>query len=458
MIHASSSIHRLLTAAAALLLVASTVEAQVISRPPRAYRGLFGGRPTADPNRTRQTVVFTANALGGYDDNAGTGTDQPGPPGTPAGPGYTGVFDFGLRYERGRLDRNFFIGGIGSIAEYENIGIPSGNSGGLEFGGRGPLGRRTTVSVDGAAEYDTQLQISDPITGGGDPDLAPSSPSIYGLGDRPSWRFRTTGSLVEAWNRRQSTEVRLSYDSTQYTDDLAGDTVGRRVAVMHRRQMTRSTKLLASYDYGNSKFGLGPGDPGRPLLEHRISGGVDVLKRLDPRRVFTLVAEAGGLRVESSGAPSNVRYQIWTPYVSARTQIDVSNDWYVYGSYQRTTETVPGLELGDAAEAYVTDSSNVSLSGQLNSRLDVVFSGGLAAGSVGGGTSPSHYRTTGGSVQVRVALSRSLAVVTSYHHYEYEYIDTVLPEGFPPRYDRNSIRVGLTLSLPLYGAYTDRRP
>jgi hypothetical protein len=222
--------------------------------------------------------------------------------------------------------------------------------------------------------------------------------------------------------------------------------------------MTRSTKVLASYDYGNAKFGLGPGDPGRPLLEHRISGGVDVAKRLDPRRSWTMVAEAGGLRVESSGAPVNERYQIWTPFVSARTQIDVSNAWYIYGSYQRAAETVPGLELGDAAEAYVTDTANASLTGQLSERIDLVLSGGLATGSVGGGRSRSHYRTSGGSVQFRVALTRSLAAVTSYHHYQYEFTDTVLPDGFPPRYSRNAIRIGLTVWLPLYGAYTDSRP
>jgi hypothetical protein len=454
-IHSPSSLRRVLPLVAALALGASTVEAQVINRPQRGFRGLFGGRPSSDPNRTRQTVVFSANALGGYDDNAGTGTDQPGPPGTPAGPGYTGVFDVGLRYERGRADRTFFLGGLGSLATYHNVSLPSGSSGGLEFGGHRPLGRRTTLAVDGGAEYATQLQIAQAITGGADPELQPTSPSIYGLGDRPSWHLRAAGALTEAWNRRQSTQVRLSYDTTQYSDDLAGDNEGGRIALTHSRQMTRSTKLQGTYDYGNTQFGLGPGDPGRPLLEHRISGGVDVVKRLDPRRTWTLLAEAGALRVESSGAPSNERYQIWTPFVEARTQVDVSDTWYLFGSYQRAAETVPGLE-GAAAEAYITDTVNASLAGLLSDRVDLVLSGGLAAGSVGGGSSRSHYRTTGGSVQIRVALTRSFSVVTSYHHYQYEFTDTILPEGFPPSYNRNAIRVGLALWLPLYGAYTDR--
>jgi hypothetical protein len=222
--------------------------------------------------------------------------------------------------------------------------------------------------------------------------------------------------------------------------------------------MNRSLFVKGGYDYGNARFGLGPGDPGRPLLEHRIAGGFDVSRRLDSRRSLVLAAEGGALRVESSGAPSNERYQIWTPFVSARAQADLSQDWYLFGQYRRGAETVPGLSISDAAEAYITDNVNASLTGLLTDRIDLVLSGAFAAGSVGGGASRSQYRTSGGSVQVRIAVTRMLAVVTSYYHYRYEFTDTVLPEGFPPAYNRNAVRVGLSLWLPMYGGYTDRRP
>ena len=47
--------------------VAADASAQMVQRPARPYRGLFGGGPTTDPNRTRSELTFTGSVLVGHD-------------------------------------------------------------------------------------------------------------------------------------------------------------------------------------------------------------------------------------------------------------------------------------------------------------------------------------------------------------------------------------------------------
>ncbi len=47
--------------------VASDTNAQTVQRPSRPYRGLFGGGPTPDPNRSRQELTLSGNLSVGYD-------------------------------------------------------------------------------------------------------------------------------------------------------------------------------------------------------------------------------------------------------------------------------------------------------------------------------------------------------------------------------------------------------
>jgi hypothetical protein len=432
-------------------LSTAPAEAQVISRPTRAFRGLFGGSQTIDPNRTRQELTFSLNALGGYDDNAQEGAGD-GPPAAPVGPGYTGVFDASLRYFRGRATRQFRLDVGGSHTTYRDVPLPGSTSGIVTVNGQTDWGRRSTIAGTASLGYFSQLALDGPLAAVSDPDFSPSAPSLRGVQDRRSIQAGGSATLTRQFtNRLRSTAV-YAYTNTSYEDEVGGQESHRIEATFFRR-VGRWSSLLGSYEYGNTQFGLGPSDPGRPLLEHRVSGGFDVQRRLSPSRSWTTSLQAGGLRIESATVPSLVRYTLWTPFVQATTQVDTWRNWNFVGTYRRGAQALSGI---DSAEAFVTDSASASLGGLVNSRVDLVFSGGFSIGSVGEGVeSQSDYTTASGSVQVRVAVTRMLALVTSYHHYRYRFDDTLLPPGLPSNYQRNALRVGLSLWLPLYGAYAD---
>jgi hypothetical protein len=440
-----------LVAAGTVALWCAPVDAQVISRPPRAYRGLFGGSQTIDPNRVRQEASFALNAMGGYDDNAQEGSGD-GPPTAPIGPGYTGVFDTSLRYFRGRAARSFRVDLGGSHTAYRDVPLPGSTSGTLGLNGVSDLGRRSTIAVGANVGYFSQLALNGPLASVGSPEFQPSAPSLSGVQERQSIQTGGTATLTHQFTNRLRNSLAYAFSDTRYENEIGGQRQHRVETTLYRR-VGRWSSLLGSYEYGNTQFGLGPEDPGRPLLEHRVSGGLDVQKRLSPSRTWTTSVQAGAMHIESASVPSLVRYTLWTPFVEASTQIDTWRNWNFVGTYRRGAQALSGV---DAAEAFVTDSASASLGGLLTDRLDLVFSGGFSVGSVGEEVeTQSDYRTGSGSVQFRVALSRSLALVTSYHHYRYRFDNTLLPPGVPSNYQRNALRVGVSIWLPLYGAYAD---
>jgi hypothetical protein len=59
----------------------------------------------------------------------------------------------------------------------------------------------------------------------------------------------------------------------------------------------------------------------------------------------------------------------------------------------------------------------------------------------------------GASVGFRFLLTKSLAATTGYHYYYHQYSNpAALPAGFPAEYDRQAVRVGLTMFFPLAGS------
>jgi hypothetical protein len=58
----------------------------------------------------------------------------------------------------------------------------------------------------------------------------------------------------------------------------------------------------------------------------------------------------------------------------------------------------------------------------------------------------------GGSVQVRVLISSTVAATAAYNYYYHRYSDpAALPAGFPAEYDRHAVRAGFTFYVPLAG-------
>jgi hypothetical protein len=108
---------------------------------------------------------------------------------------------------------------------------------------------------------------------------------------------------------------------------------------------------------------------------------------------------------------------------------------------------------GISREPFVTDSAFVNVGGLLGRRVELALSASFAAGhGVRDVVAVPEHRSVTGTVQFRYAISALAATFVNYSYYSYDLtrLDDLVP-ALPAAFDRNAVRVGFSLRLPLYG-------
>jgi len=99
------------------------------------------------------------------------------------------------------------------------------------------------------------------------------------------------------------------------------------------------------------------------------------------------------------------------------------------------------------------DSANAQLQGIIHRRLLMVISGGYVSGRLGLGRDPNDnatLRTGTGAFNLTYAFTEYLRATFDYSYFQYHFSnDAILPDGLRPTFDRNSVRGGLSLVLPV---------
>lgn len=435
-------------------------------RRPRGFRGLFGGSPAPDPNRTRQELTLTAAILGGWDDNlaaaavggGGGGLPQPGQTETS---GVLGHGQLDVRYYRGRLQRSFTLGGNAYGVGYGDVGVGVSTGGALNMNGTTRVRQRDTFQVSQTVNNDplftlNTLGVLAPVQGA---TPLPGSNTTTGLLERRSWSSQTALDYSLLTSRSNAMNFGYSYGARRYPegDDLPGDSDTHRASVDVVRSLSRRVSLRSTYNYGYGQYRDAAGD--RPLTEHTIAGGPQFEKVFSRTRRLQISAAAGAHYVKTLSSLATVTdrelIDYWTPYGEAAVQFDLSRSWDMNVNYRRGTTVLPEV----TTESFVTDAVSIGAGGVVASRLEVDLSAGLSTGasaSAAGGQAST--RTVTWTSQFRWAFSRSIAATVNYDYYEYKFTNTTdLPEGFPPGMSRNTVRVGVTFWLPLLGNYIAER-
>ena len=123
----------------------------------------------------------------------------------------------------------------------------------------------------------------------------------------------------------------------------------------------------------------------------------------------------------------------------------VSRSWSAGFSYNRGVQYVAGFP-----NPFFSDSVTASLNGFVSSRSRVNLSAAYSSGQAGIATSNQGYSTYSGVAGYQLAVGRFIALFTEYHYYHYIFDPTVvLPVGMNRGLNRQSIRVGLNLWVPL---------
>lgn len=443
-----------------LLCVPPAVSAQAIQRSTRPYRGLFGGGPPPDPNRTRQELTLSGSFLGGYDDMLTPGQPASGPvdPGQAIDSGYTGTADTTLRYFIGRAERSLSATGRAFTTAYSFSDLEPQVGGGLDIGAMTPVGRRNRLSATQTLSYAPNLVLGafrslQPAVDGA---TLPDSGERSGLAQQRSIARSSTVNFERRWTTRQTSSLGYSYSRRIYLDELGNDDSSHGANGQHDWAFSRSASAHASYRVSNSRYffqGIGVGEDSAPLNNHAVEGGASYHRRLSPTRQIVVSGSAGSTYVESIDETDGSRRDFWMPSASALTRVDLGRSWSLALDYRRSVTVLQGITI----ESFASDAASFSASGLFAQRLEGALVLGYANGRSAAGESSARFVNYGATAQFRYALARwgAASMVYDYSYYRLRDIAN-LPAGLLPQYDRNGIRVGLSVWLPLYGSYGAR--
>jgi len=440
----------LMLAAVVVCVCASSVHAQVVQRPSRPYRGLFGGGPPPDPNRVRQTLTLTASVLGGHVDYS-----QPPDtvPVTDTPTGFSTSTAATVDYFYGRAARSFSaVGNVLSVSYYRptfdsivgadlNLDFASDLSRGSRFSVTQSLAYEPTFILGAFSALDADVPVGIlPETGTGVGN---------GLIEQSSWSSATTANLSRQWNPRHSTAGTVGYSQRTYLDRVGFDNTTWNAHIGHTGNLSRSVALDTTYQYSTTEMRQ-PIGGALPLSDQALEGSLTYTKRLSPTRQLLFGGGGGATYVQTELPLDRVALDYWVPTAMARVSLDFGRSWSVATDYRRSVSTLQGVSVA----SYPGHSVSFRTDGTFGSRIEAALSGAFSNGEAGGGQDGGSYTAYSGTAQMRYALSRCCAATVQYDYYHYRLSDfTILPLGFPPEYDRNAIRVGFTLWLPLYGSY-----
>ena len=428
-------------------------------RPPRASKRppTSSARESSDDSRTsrqggpvRQELTLSANVQGGYDDNVtgGLGTGAGTLP-TAMVSGATANANATLAYFLGNGRRSFRMGATGSLTGYPgNLEDPA-PGGTLDVGAMTTVGRNTTFEVSERVGYEPFFNVYSPGASGSllPPGTSEAVPAA-GLFERHSLSTDTLASIEQRWSRWNSLSVSYGYRTQEFIDDDYGDYGSHSARATYRRSLAAGVRARAEYsfqrtDYTDSDFAA------RPIRVHRIEGGPEFSKALSRRRQLTLSLGAGASHTEAIGSTTGQPYSTWLPTGSVAATLTLSTSVSIEGSYRRDSSLLQGI----TDEVYTTDTALVSadwmMTDRTSLRLGTTYSNWKTP--IASGVSDS-FDTYGASLQFQVALTDAVGVTAGYYYYYQRYSNPgALPAGFPAEYNRNAVRVGLAVRVPLVG-------
>jgi hypothetical protein len=174
---------------------------------------------------------------------------------------------------------------------------------------------------------------------------------------------------------------------------------------------------------------------------------------MDHSRVLSASRRADlgfGLGVSTIDAPTDRlgaedRGRFYQVLADATIRYQFGRSWQARAAYRRGLEFVAELN-----EPVFVGGFTTSVGGLLSRRVDL-----LASASYSSGESALHrsstFDTYTGSVRSRAAITQSVAIYLEYLYYFYDFGgNSLIASGLSPRLERNGVRAGLTLWVPVF--------
>ena len=422
--------------------------AQIVQPPSRSSNGLFGGsRATVDPNRTGQEISATVNLLGSYEDNL-TPPDQNvvTDPFIERQSGTTGSVSGEMRYRYGRASRLLESTGRAYVHGFRDLGVSPMYGGSADLFGSTRLGQRTRLGAGAYASYQPTFMLTSgaPLS---DVEVAPINPTS-GVVDIRTRNAYGTSTFTVDWTRRQHTRFTYDYSRVRVTGGALTNSSTHNAGAAHTWDVSRPFGLLTSYGLSEMNANTS-GFQARPTRTQTALLGVELRKRVSRTRSMLFNAGGGAMHVRATSEFDNRLFNYVVPSYFAGSRLDVGRTWSVAFDAHRDVTMLDAV----SPQSFVNDTVNLRLGGQLSTSWQLAFYGSWSQGKPHQGEIGS-FDAGNGSAQVQYNLMRCCSLIGSYEFY-YHLLHQIeaVPAGFPRRFERNAIAVGISMFLPLYGQF-----
>lgn len=426
----------------------SSAQAQVIEAQPRPAGRRSGAPSTPDPNRSAQELLLTLSLSGGYDNNLiPTEFVLPVDQYTFLDEGYASAAAGSVVYRVGTSTRNIEGRGQGYVRRGATIvGLPAG--GDASITGTTSIGRRMGVNVGGVVSYEpTSLSTTFGALGTPVDEAMPDVSPIQAITPQRWLSVNGSAGFYRNWTSRQRMHLQYSGGRRRPDTGPRQDTRLQSAALGYVWDPRQNAGFQLSYRFNEHRSDLLNAD--QPVRTQAVDVGIRLDRRLSPTRRMGFTFGGGAARTWSQaqaleGIPRR-EFTLPTAFGSAR--VNIIRQWNLSFDLRRDVSVLDGI----APEPFATIATGVRLEGEVGSRLQLAISWASTKGDTQSG-SASAFNTATGTAQIQYAFSRFGGLFVGYTYYEHQQ-EGSLPTltALPRSYNRNSVRLGLTLWLPVVG-------
>lgn len=432
----------------ALTVFGSAAAAQSMTGPPGSVRGLFGAGGPPSPGRTTQQVSTWFDIGGGHDRNEVVGNA--------AGPttleGYATTALGGFRFWRGRTTRS--VEATARIFRNDQrAGRTTATGGEVNLTGTMQIGRRGGVNIalrganDSAVLFGAFGAGATPAAPGIDaeinvPDVSPQQ----GIVTDRWYSFGGNAGAFRNWTPRQRTAAVYSQVRRQPTAGDGLDSDQRLASVRHDWMLRMNTGIIGSYRFEQVRQTFPNVAATDPVRTQAAEIGLRYERRFTPNRVLAGTVQVGTTQVLDSATLRGA--DAFEPTGGISATYTLTRRWSVLAGATKSITVLQGVTQAPFSNELVS----LSVNGVLARRVTVTVAGSFSQGSAIGASSGS-FEAVGGTATLRYAF-RYGGLFAGYTRYEHRVRDVAPAAGaIAPRFDQQSIRAGVTLWLPLYGAF-----
>jgi hypothetical protein len=363
----------------------------------------------------------------------------------PDGP--VGVLTASLAYQNGNEARRVEFDTSGSTSAYPEY------VDGLLTGGQASVLARTRVA-GGLTVGGSGRVSSDPFfnaflpSGGGDlgPGLADLIPAT-GLYQQRSLSTTGSANAEQKFGSAATLTATFTYGRFSFSDGTStittpSDNTSQTVNTTYAHTLSPAVSLRANYSYGRFGF-VGPELVVGSSTTQRIEAGLTA-----GRPPITLSIQAGAARLTSTGFVGATPFEAWLPSGSA-TLAMARQRWRVQALYARDFSLLQGV----STDVYVLDQASLEATWLVTRTTSLGVAGSYAAWQTPEASQvAATFNVLGAQLQASQKLGQRFSLVASYGYYKHEYSESsVLPTTFPPSFDRQSFRLGISVNVPLIG-------